>query len=405
MNSQPSAPVSPPPARPPGISPTRMLATIWLAVFSTSLSLRAVDPIVPQIAAGLSEPIPTVALLATAFALPYALMQPVLGAAADVLGKTRMMFACLVVVTAATFAGALAPNLSFLMASRVVAGIVAGGIFPVSLALVAQVVPVGGRQVAIGRLLAGAMLGNLLGASAAGAVADIVGWRAVFVFNGFCAAAALLAAFIGFGGPGAKPPQAIHLAAVPASYRAIFSHPLAKFCFGAVLLEGMFLFGLFPFIASLLHAAGEERATIAGLVIAGFGAGGILYAFVVALALSALGQRWMMFLGGLLMGLGLMALAVQPAWPTQLAIFVVFGLAFYLLHGVIQIVVIELAPAARSTAAAMHSTFFFLGQSIGPVFYRIGFAELGTTASFVIGGTVLIATGVICAIWLVHRPR
>ena len=137
-------------------------------MFSSSLFFRAVDPIIPQIAADLSEPAETVALLATAFALPYALMQPVLGAMGDVLGKTRTMFACLVIVTIATFAGAFAWNLPILMVSRVVSGIVAGGIFPISLALVAQIVPIKGRQVAISRLLAGGMLGNLLGSSAVG---------------------------------------------------------------------------------------------------------------------------------------------------------------------------------------------------------------------------------------------
>src|SRR5436853_5775861 len=110
----------------PQLTPKRILVTVWLAVFATSLFFRAVDPIIPQIAADLNETIAAVALLATAFALPYALMQPVLGALADILGKTRMMFACLVVVTIATFAAALAPNLNTLMLSRIVSGVVAG---------------------------------------------------------------------------------------------------------------------------------------------------------------------------------------------------------------------------------------------------------------------------------------
>ena len=105
-------PAAPPPQQPPvpRLSPERILMTVWLAVFSTSLFFRAVDPIIPQIAADLHEPVSSVALLATAFALPYALMQPVLGALADVFGKTRMMFACLVLVTIATFAGAFVPE-------------------------------------------------------------------------------------------------------------------------------------------------------------------------------------------------------------------------------------------------------------------------------------------------------
>src|SRR2546421_9515656 len=51
-----------------------------------------------------------------------------------------------------------------------------------------------------------------------------------------------------------------------------------KVCFGAVFVEGIVIFGLFPFIALLLLAAGEPRASIAGAVIAGFSLGGVIYA-------------------------------------------------------------------------------------------------------------------------------
>jgi predicted MFS family arabinose efflux permease len=403
MSEQAAAPAPSP--GPPRLSPTRILTTVWLAVFSTSLFFRAIDPIIPQIAADLSEPISAVTMLATAFALPYALMQPVLGAMADVLGKTRMMFASLVLVTIATFAGAFAPNLTVLTISRIVAGAVAGGLFPISLALIADVVPVKDRQVAIGRLLGGAMLGNLLGSSAAGVIGDLASWRGVFIVNGFFALAALVAAFIGFRGPGAKPPRTIDLKSVPASYRAIFANPLAKFCFAGVFIEGVFLLGFYPYVAPLLHDAGEPRASIAGLIIAGFGVGGIAYSLVIAWLLPRAGQRWLMISGGFLQGAGIIAMALQPSWQWQLAIFVMFGLAFYLLHGVIQIYVTELAPTARSSAAAMHSTFFFLGQSVGPLYYRFGFAGPGMTATLIFAGVMLIANGLMCAAFLRQRPR
>lgn len=383
----------------------RILITVWLAVFATSLFFRAVDPIIPQIASDLHETMAAVALLATAFSLPFALMQPVLGALADMLGKTRTMFACLVIVTIATFAGALAPNLTTLMISRIVAGIVAGGTFPIALALIAQVVSVEQRQVAVSRVLAGAMLGNLMGSAAAGIVADTVGWRGVFILNGGFAFAALIAAFIGFGGPGQKPPVTISLRAVPASYRAILSHPLAKYCFGGVLMEGIFLFGFFPYVAPLLHAAGEHRATISGLVIGGFGIGGVLYSLVVAFLLPRVGQRRLMLLGGFLMGCGLMAMTLMPRWQFQVAIFMLFGLSFYFLHGVIQIAVTELAPEARGSATAVHSTFFFLGQSVGPIYYQLAFTDVGPTATLVVSGLVLMVTGAVCAFGLPQRPR
>ncbi|MGZ3409915.1 MAG: MFS transporter [Xanthobacteraceae bacterium] len=399
--SEPATPV----VEPPRLSPTRILTTVWLAVFSTSLFFRAVDPIIPQIAADLNEPIASVALLATAFALPYALMQPVLGALADMLGKTRMMFACLVIVTFSTFAGAFAPGLLTLMASRVVSGIVAGGTFPIALALIAQVVTVEKRQVAVSRVLAGAMLGNLMGSAAAGIVADIFSWRGVFVVNGFCALAALVAAFIGFGGPGRKPPERVNLRSIPATYLAMFRHPMAKYCFGGVLMEGIFLFGFFPYVAPFLHAAGESRATIAGIVIGGFGIGGMFYALIISRLLPLVGQRRLMITGGSCMGLGLMVMSQHLPWQAQTAVFVLFGMAFYFLHGVIQIFVTELVPSARGTATAIHSTFFFLGQSVGPIYYRFAFGDFGETPPLIVGGIVLVLTGIVCSWGFFHRPR
>ena len=112
----------------------RELLVIALVVFVTSLFTRSVDPVVPLIADGLTVQVGTAALLSTAFALPYALVQPPLGALADMMSKTRLMSICLVLLVLSAFVSAMAPNFTVLFASRVVAGIASGGIFPTSLA-------------------------------------------------------------------------------------------------------------------------------------------------------------------------------------------------------------------------------------------------------------------------------
>ena len=60
-------------------------------------------------------------------------------------------------------------------------------------------------------------------------------------------------------------------------FRSVFADPRAKVCFGSVFFEAIFIHGLFPYVAILLLAAGETRASIAGLVIARFGLGGVIY--------------------------------------------------------------------------------------------------------------------------------
>jgi predicted MFS family arabinose efflux permease len=401
MTTPPPKSARPASGRPP--STTRILHIVRLAIFASSLFVRAVDPVTPQIAQDLSVDIATAAMLSTAFALPYALVQPVLGAMADMLGKTRLITVCVLVLVIAALMGVFAVNFQMLIASRIISGIVAGGVFPISLAMAGDLVPVHQRQAAIGRLLAAAMLGNVLGSPGAGVVADWIGWRGIFAVAAALSALVLVAAMLGFRDVTAKEPVTFSLASVPTHYRIIFSNPLAKFCYGAVFLEGIFLFGLFPYVAPLLHDAGEPRAAIAGAVVAAFGVGGLIYSVTVSELLGRFGERRLMLAGGALMGAMLMAYAVPAAWPIKVTVFVVLGFAFYMLHGVIQIYATELAPSARGSSMALHSAFFFFGQALGPVVYRFGLANVGLVATLVFSGLVITGVGLMCAASLRRR--
>ena len=383
---------------------TRELTVVALIVFVTSLFTRSVDPVIPQIADGLSVEIATAALLSTAFALPYAIVQPVLGALADMMSKTRLMTVCLVLLVVSAAVSAVAPNYIVLMASRVVAGIAAGGIFPIALAAAGDRVPVKMRQVAIGRLLAAAMIGNLMGASVAGVIGDLAGWRAVFAVTGALGVLVVIAAFAGFRAVPKEETTGFDLSTLGPNYRAIFGNPLAKICFGAVFFEALFLFGLFPHMAALLLESGEGRASIAGTVLAGFGAGAIVYTFVVVWLLSRVVESRLMLGGGLIMALCYVMVSLRLPWPVEFAVFLLMGFGFYWLHGCIQVYATELAPAARGSAMALHSAFFFLGQAAGPVAYGGGFAYLGKTPMLLIGAAIIALTGYVCSRNLRRAP-
>jgi MFS transporter, DHA1 family, inner membrane transport protein len=382
---------------------TGVLGALLIVIFSSTLVIRSIDPVIPLIAADLAVDPKTAALLTTAFSLPYALVQPVLGAAADMLGKTRLMTGCVVMLIAAAVVGALAPNFAVLVGSRVIAGIVAGGIFPIGLALVGDLVPVAHRQVAVGRMLAAGMLGNLLGATASGVVGDLVGWRGVFVGLIILGIIAAAAALIGFRGYGREQGARLDFSSVGTNYRTIFTNPLAKICYGSVFIEGLFIFGLFPYVALLLFQSGEEHASIAGIVIGGFGVGGIIYGFIVGWLLAVFGERRLMVSGGLVMAATLVTVAFRASWPVDGAAFVIMGFGFYLLHGVIQIYATELAPAARGSAMSLHSFFFFLGQGVGPLIYGFGLAHAGIGPALIVGAVCLVIVGLICARML-RRP-
>jgi predicted MFS family arabinose efflux permease len=382
---------------------TRTLNVIAFVVFASALFIRSTDPIIPQIADGLHVKPATAALLSTAFTLPYALVQPLLGALADMFSKARLMLLCMFVVAAATVVCGVAGSFKMLFAARVVAGLAAGGVIPISFALVGDMVPVRERQVAMGRLLFAIMTGNLLGATCAGVVGDLLGWRGVFFVIGGFGALVLAPAFPGLHGVSATTGR-FDLSTLGPNYRAIFSNPLAKICFSAVFLEAVFMYGCFPYIATMLRQAGETRASIAGIVIAGFGIGGALYGVSVSRLLALLGETRMMRVGGAVMGFCLVVIAARLNWPLEFLNFALLGFGFYMLHAVIQIYASELAPAARGSAMALHSFFFFLGQAAGPIVYGIGLNSVGLSPVLLFGAAVLVGVGMLAAHWL-RRPE
>ena len=379
------------------------LAIISFMTFSSALSVRAVDPMIPQIAHDFWLPPETAAMLAAAF-ISYGMVLPVLGPVADSVGKKRVMIGCLVVLTVASFLCAVAANFSQLFVLRVIAGAGCGGLFPLGMAMLSDLVPLAQRQVAIGRLLAGTITGNLMGSAASGIVADFIHWRGVFLVLGVVSMLALVLAAVGLRGLPEAPRQPLDPRTVVLRYRDIFRIPTARICYLTVLSEGIFVMGLFAYVAVLLLQAGEPRASIAGLVIASFAVGGMIYSISIGVLLRLFGQKAVMMGGGFCMAFGIAAIAFAPPWPVQCALFAVMGLGFYSLHASIQVFVTELAPATRSSAIAFHTFSIFVGQSIGTAAFGYGLVWIGSPATLAICSAAIALTGIVSA-QLLTRPK
>ena len=356
-----------------------------------------------MIAHDLAIDVNTAALLTSAFAFPYALVQPALGVTGDFFGKTRLMNLSLLVVALSALVCAVATSFPLLVAMRVVAGLLAGGVFPVAMALTADLVPINQRQVAIARLLAVGLTGNLLGSSIAGVIGDLAGWRGVFAVLGLFGLIVAIVAFFAFRGVTTPPPAAFNRKAVLDNFRSIFADPRAKVCFSSVFFEAIFIHGLFPYVAVLLLAIGETSASVAGLLIAVFALGGVLYSLSVPVLVARVAERRLMIVGGALAATGLVLVALQLPWVWQIAVYGILGFGFYLLHSCIQVHVTELSPTARGAATSLHSCAFYMGQAVGPVVYGVGFAHVGPQPTILFGAAVLLTVGLVCARLLRHR--
>jgi predicted MFS family arabinose efflux permease len=379
---------------------SRLILTLGLAAGASSLAGRALDPLVALLAGEFGVAAASVALLGTAYALPYALVQPVLGPVGDAIGKRRVIRACLVVLALALAASAAAPDLATLAPLRVLSGGAAGGIFPLAIAIIGDRVPMERRQLALSRLLVAGLTGWVGGGTLAAVLAPMIGWRGVMIA---CALAALAALLLQRERDETPPGRRPNPAEALARYRAILIQPAARVLYAAVFAEGALIFGVFPFLAPLYALRGLGGAAEAGLSLTAFGCGGFAFGALAPVLLRRLGQRRMILVGGCCSATGITALVLAPLAAVAIGGFVFVGLGFYMVHTSIQTRVTELAPGSRGSAVALHAFHFFLGQSLGPVLMGAGWAMLGPSPSLlVVAASLLVLAG-----WLASRraPR
>jgi MFS family permease len=378
---------------------TRLVITLGFGAGGSALAGRSFEPLVNVISTEFAVAAATAALLSSAFALPYAVIQPILGPVGDALGKMRVIRVCLVILVLTLTASAFAPDLATLGVLRALSGAAAGGVIPLAIALIGDRVPLERRQVALSRLIVASLTGSVLGGAFSAFAEPVIGWRGVMLL---CAAASLAGVAM-LRDREAAPPKRFALAEALRRYRFILGQPLARACYLAVFLEGALLHGTFPFLAPLFAERGlaaTNGAAEAGFTIAGYAAGGFLFAALAPMLLGRFGQARTVLLGGLGLAAGQAMLALAPAVWVAVASMVLTGTGFYMVHSSIQTRVTEVAPQARGSAVALHACSFFLGQAFGPVVMGTMRAVIGPVPALLASGAGLLAL----AIW-VSRVR
>lgn len=364
------------------------LAVLGLAAFASAFSLRVVDPMLNILAADLKVSLQHVALLASAFTLPYATMQLFFGPIGDAVGKVRLVRFNLSMLAVGLALSAVATGDAMLLVTRAVSGAFAGGIIPVVLATVGDRVPFDRRAQALSRVLLALVLGQLGGSALAGVIAEYAGWRPVFWCAFAVAAIAALTAILGLKEE--RKAQPLSFGTSLGRYAQVLGNPLSKKIYAVVALEGALIFGAFPLTAPLLVSHGLGDAKEAGLALGTFAVGGAFYTFAVAVLVGRLGLHGMVRAGAAGVGFLLMAVATGPSLFLLVPLFGLAGFAFYMIHNVMQILATELAPEARGSGMALFASSFFLGQGLGAIVLAQVAGVIGPANTFMLAGVGML---------------
>ncbi len=381
---------------------TRQLA-VFLIGFCCFINLYSMQAILPLLSLDFAASAADVAMVVTAGTLAVALIAPFTGAAADVIGRKRVIIAAMFIVTIPTLMAALAPTLAQLVFWRFVQGLVLPPIFVVIIAYIGEEWPRREAAAAAGLYTSGASIGGFGGRFITGVFSDIIGWRG---------AVALLAAITLAGAIAVtlllpREKKFVRSEGLAASLKQMLRHfrnpqLIATYAVG---------FGvLFNFLATFTYISFRLAAPPYNLSATALGT--IFVVYLVGSVLTPLsgwvvgrfGRRHFMIANLAMWGVGMALTLAEPLWMILLGLMICAACGL-ICQAISTGYVTITAQTGRSSAVGLYVTSFYLGGSVGGALGGVAWTHGGWLAVVAMTACMLaIMAGVVFFAWTRRVP-
>ena len=336
-----------------------------LASANSGIALRVVEPMLPQLASDFGTSISATALIISAYAFAYAGAQLLYGPIGDRFGKLRVVTLSLMGAALGSLGCALAQDLVLLAAMRLVTALFASTPVILGMAYIADRVALAERQPVIARFIIGTITGQALGPAAGGALTDLIGWRGAFAVIGAVFAAVSAVLFYRTRAQWDSEKRSATLGNPLTVHLQLLESARVRYVVSIGLIETFLFFGAFSFLGAYLKLRFDLSLSLIGLILAGFGIGGVLYAIGARRLLREFGQRGLVLGGGAACFAFYMLAMLTPVWEPFIVCTIGLGFSFYMLHNTLQTKASEMSPEMRGSGLALYSSGWAMGQALG----------------------------------------
>jgi MFS transporter, DHA2 family, multidrug resistance protein len=164
-------------------NPWTIIGVISIATFMVVLDSSIANVALAHIAGNLSASYDEAAWVLTSFLVANAVVIPISGWLADVVGRKRYYMISVALFTLSSLLCGLAPTLPFLIIARILQGIGGGGLAPVEQSMMADTFPPSKRGAAFAVYGIVVIVGPILGPTLGGWITDNYSWHWVFLIN------------------------------------------------------------------------------------------------------------------------------------------------------------------------------------------------------------------------------
>jgi MFS transporter, DHA1 family, inner membrane transport protein len=375
----------------------KRLLVLASGMFAIGTDSFVVAGVLGQVSASLGVSVALAGQMVTLYALSYALLSPVIAAAASHWPRKRLLLTGMTVFVLGNIVTAMAPSIELVLASRLLAGLGAAMFSPTATAAGASLVPPEQRGRALAIVIAGLSGATALGAPLGTFIGGWLDWRATMWF--VAAVGTLAAVGVAWRLPDIPTPPAVSLARRLAPLRD--ARVLLTLLTTWLVYAGLFL--VYTYIGSSFdRATGGDARVLAGLL--------LLWGVAATVGNLAAGRLTDRFGSRRIINVAIAVAALDFAllpWTsaslaTAVPALVVWGLCGWGLLVPQQHRLISITPAAAPLLLGLNSAAVYVGVSMSGL---IGGAVITRVDSHALGlvGAVFIAVALLVAEWAQQR--
>ena len=342
-----------------GRHPWLAVAAVGMATFSVVTTEMLPVGLLTPIADTLDTSTGTAGLMISLPALLAAMFAPLVVVASGSLDRRKILCGLLTLLVIANIASALARNMAWMLAARVLVGFCMGGIWAIAGGLASRLVPARSVGLATSVIFGGVAAASVLGVPLGAHIGDLAGWRWAF---------GVMALFSGLV-------LALHLAVIPALPAAgsttlrQFGRQLRNRWLQAGLLLTLLLvtshFMAFTFVRPLLLSVSGFDAQWLGALLFAYGFAGIIGNFLAGVVAARRTATTIIAISGGLLLTPLLFLAVGGSGIGGGVVLLAWGLAYGGVSVGLMTLMMKAAPRAVEIVAALYVGVFNIGIALG----------------------------------------
>ena len=339
--------------------PWLAVAAVGMATFSVVTTEMLPVGLLTPIADTLDTSTGTAGLMISLPALLAALFAPLVVVASGSLDRRNILCGLLTLLVIANVASALAQNMAWMLAARVLVGFCMGGIWAIAGGLASRLVPARSTGLATSIIFGGVAAASVLGVPLGAHIGDFAGWRWAF------GVMALFSTLV----------LALHLAVIPALPAAgatnlrQFGEQLRNRHLQAGLLLTLLLvtshFMAFTFVRPLLQSVAGLDAQWLGALLFFYGCAGIIGNFLAGMAAARRTAPTMIAISGGLLLTPLLFLTFGNSSIGGGMVLLAWGLAYGGVSVGLMTLTMKAASGAVEVAAALYVGVFNIGIALG----------------------------------------